>query len=156
MASPQDDEASSAPADPAGVFLDFWRRYFEQTAIQTRILFETMQGSKALGELHSQWIRPLSESLDSFMRTPAFLEILKQTLKQMVELKQQQNRADQSIAQQTGMPLTADSASVLERVLSANQAIHQRLTALEDRIQAVETILSSARAEQKAQREKEG
>jgi hypothetical protein len=152
MSSEQSSDGSSAAADPAREFLEFWRRYFEQTAIQTRILFESMHGGKALEQTHSQWTQALSKSLDSFMRTPAFLEVLKQTLKQMVEVKQLQNQAVQAAMKQSGLPLAAEFASVLERIQSAEQAILKRLAAIEDRLQAVETFLRPARLERKTRR----
>ena len=99
------ENAGPSPAvDPARDFLDFWRNYFEQTAIQTRILLESMQGGKSPDQMHNQWLGSLSQSLESFMRTPAFLEVLKQSLKRMIDLKLLQDQMTQSVAQQTGLP----------------------------------------------------
>ena len=100
----KEDTGPSPAADPARDFLDFWRNYFEQTAIQTRILLESMQGGKSPEQLHNQWLGSLSQSLESFMRTPAFLEVLKQSLKRMIDLKLLQDQMAQSAAQQTGLP----------------------------------------------------
>jgi hypothetical protein len=155
MSSGQDNEGMSSAADPARDFLEFWRNYFEQTAIQTRILLETMHGGKSLDQLHNQWLASLSQSLDSFMRTPAFLEVLKQTLKRMVDLKLLQDQTAQSVAQQTGLPLAADVTGVFERVHSAEQTILTRLAMLEDRLEAIEKTLNSSPAEKKPKRRRE-
>jgi len=155
MSSGQDNEGMSSAADPARDFLEFWRNYFEQTAIQTRILLETMHGGKSLDQLHNQWLASLSQSLDSFMRTPAFLEVLKQTLKRMVDLKLLQDQTAQSVAQQTGLPLAADVMGVFERVHSAEQTILTRLAMLEDRLEAIEKTLNSSPAEKKPKRRRE-
>lgn len=150
MASAQGNEGTSSIPDPAHDFFEFWRSYFEQTAIQTRILFENMQGGRSLDQLHNQWLGSLGESLEGFMRTPAFLEVLKQTLKRMVELKQLQDQASQSIAQQAGLPLAVDIMGVFERIHSAEQTILTRLTALEERLKAIEKTLNSVSAKKKS------
>jgi hypothetical protein len=155
MASAQGKETTSSEPDPAREFLEFWKHYFEQSAIQTRILFEGMQGGKSLDQAHNQWLGTLSESFESFMRTPAFLEMLKQTLKRMVELKQLQDQATKSIVQQTGLPLAADVTGVFERIQSAEQTILRRLAALDDRLKVIETTLGSAPAERNTRRGEE-
>jgi hypothetical protein len=138
MAPASENEGSPAVGDPARDFLEFWRNYFEQTAIQTRIFLENMQGGRGLEQLHHQWLDSLSQSLDSFMRTPAFLEVLKQSLRRMVEVKTMQDQMTQSVARQAGLPLASDVAGVFERIDSAEQTILSRLAAIEDRLEAIE------------------
>lgn len=143
MSSDQSNKGVSSAADPAREFLGFWKNYFEQTAIQTRILLESAQGGKALDQLHSQGLAALSQSLDSFMRTPAFLEVLKLSLKRMIDLKLMQDQMAETFAQQASLPLTADLTGVFERVHSAEQVILKRLALLDDRLQAIEKALNS-------------
>jgi len=154
MSSDKSNNSVSSAADPARDFLEFWRNYFEQTAIQTRILLEGMQGGKSLDQLHTQGLESLSQSLDGFMRTPPFLEVLKQSLKRMIDLKQTQNQMSQSIVQQTGLPLAADVTGVFERVHSAEQTILARLAMLDDRLKAIEKTLNSGRAEKNSKRKR--
>ena len=154
MSSDKSNEGGSSAADPARDFLEFWRNYFEQTAIQTRILLEGMQGGKSLDQLHTQGLESLSQSLDGFMRTPAFLEVLKQSLKRMIDLKQMQDQMSQSIAQQTGLPLAADVTGVFERVHSAEQTILTQLAMLDDRLKAIEKTLNSSPAEKNPKRKR--
>jgi len=154
MSSDKINEGMSSAADPAREFLDFWRNYFEQTAIQTRILLEGMQGGKSLDQLHNQGLESLSQSLDSFMRTPAFLDSLKQSLKRMVDLKQMQDQVAQTVSQQTGLPLTADITGLFERVHSAEQTILKQLVMLDDRLKAIEKTLNSGLAEKSPKRKR--
>lgn len=156
MTSSGEQMGAGPGVDPAREFLDFWRNYFEQTAIQTRIVFETMQGGKPLEQQHSQWLGALSESLDGFMRTPAFLEVLKQTLKRMTDLKRMQDEMTRSMAQQAGLPMAGDVSGLFERVSSAEQAILKRLDHLEDRLKSVEAALSSSPAEKRTPPRKKG
>jgi len=148
MASVKETEGTISTADPARDFLEFWRSYFEQTAIQTRVLLESTQGGKSLDQ-HNQWLGSLSESLDSFMRTPAFLDVLKQTLKRMIDLKVLQDQMAQSIAQQTGVAQAAGVSGVCERVHSAEHTILSRLTVLDDRLKAIEQRLPASPAKKK-------
>jgi len=154
MSSDKSSEGGSSAADPARDFLEFWKNYFEQTAIQTRILLEGMQGGKPLDQLHTQGLESLSQSLDGFMRTPAFLEVLKQSLKRMIDLKQMQDQMSQSVAQQTGLPLAADVTGVFERVHSAEQTILKQLAKLDDRLKAIEKTLNSSPAEKNPKRKR--
>jgi hypothetical protein len=154
MSSNKSNEGGISAADPARDFLEFWKNYFEQTAIQTRILLESMQGGKSLEQLHTQGLEALSQSLDGFMRTPAFLETLKQSLKRMIDLKQMQDQMSQSIAQQTGLPLAADVTGVFERIHSAEQTILARLEMLDDRLKAIEKTLNSSPPEKNPKRKK--
>jgi hypothetical protein len=144
------DERPGQTTDPAREFLDFWKNYFEQTAIQSRILLESMQGGKSLDQLHNQWLGTLSDSLDGFMRTPPFLDVLKQSIERMVAVKRQQDQMTQAVAQQVGLPLAADVTGVFERVASAERAIMARLERLEGRLEAIEHSLQSTRTEKKS------
>jgi len=143
MTAGKEQQATSSAVDPARDFLEFWRTYFEQTAIQTRILLEGMPGGKSRDQMHSQWLGALSEAIDGFMRTPAFLEVLKQTLKRMVDLKLAQDQLTQSFAQQVGLPVAHDVTGVFERVNSAEQTILARLAQLDERLKAIEAKLGS-------------
>lgn len=144
------DEGPGLTTDPAREFLDFWKNYFEQTAIQSRVLLESMQGGKSLDQLHNQWLDTLSVSLDGFMRTPPFLEMLKQSIERMVALKRQQDQLTQAVTKQVGLPLAADVTGVFERVASAERAVLARLDRLEGRLEAIENLLHSTRTEKKS------
>jgi len=146
MGLERDGQASSSTVDPAREFHDFWRDYFEQTAIQTRILLESMQGGKSPEQLHSQWLASLSQSLDDFMRTPAFLEVFKQSIRRMIDLKLAQDQMTQSAVGGAGVHLAADVAGVYERVHSAERKVLTRLTAIEERLAAIERAVSAVLA----------
>jgi hypothetical protein len=143
MTAGNDQQGTSPGVDPACEFLEFWRNYFEQTAIQSRILLEGMSRGKSPDQMHAQWLGTLGEALDGFMRTPAFLEVLKQTLRRMVDLKLAQDQLTQSFAQQASLPMAADVTGVFERVNSAEQTILARLAQLDERLKAIEAKLGS-------------
>ena len=101
MSSDKNNQGGISAADPARDFFEFWKTYFEQTAIQTRTLLEDMQGGKSLDRLPARGLESVSQSLDGFMRTPVFLEVLKQSLTRMIDLKRMQDQASQTIAPAT-------------------------------------------------------
>ena len=154
MSSDKSNEGVSLAADPSRDFLEFWKNYFEQTAIQTRILLESAPGGKSLDQLHNQGLASLSQNLDGFMRTPAFLEVLKQSLKRMIDFKLLQDQMAQAVSQQTGLPLTADITGVFERVNSAEQTILKRLEKLDERLKAIEKTLNSSPTEKNPRRKR--
>lgn len=139
-----DPREAPTAVDPARDFLDFWRNYFEQTAIQTRGLIEGMNSGRSLDRMHGQWMEAMAEGFESFMRTPAFLEVLKQSLKRMVDLKLAQDQMTQSVAQHAGMPQAADITGVFERVNSAERAIMTRLAQIDERLRSIEVKLDSS------------
>ncbi len=113
-----------------------------------------MQGGKSLEQLHNQGLAALNQSLDSFMRTPVFLEVLKQSLKRMIDLKLMQDQMTQAVCQQTGMPTATDVTGVFERVHSAEQTILKQLAKLDERLQAIEKTLNSGPAERESKRKR--
>ena len=154
MGRQRGNDGPNSTADPARDFLEFWKDYFEQTAIQTRILLESTQGGKPLQQLHSQWLDSLSKSLEDFMRTPAFLEVLKQSFRRMIDLKLAQDHMTQSMAGGVGLPQAADVAGVFERVRSAEQKVLSHLTAIENRLAAIEkAVCADSAAKDLEQRE---
>ena len=108
------------------------------------------RAGKSLDQMHSQWLGALSEGLESFMRTPAFLEVLKQTLRRMVDLKLAQDQLTQSVAQQAGLPMAGTSPAFSSASHSAEQTILTRLAQLDERLKAIETKLDTTPEPKKA------
>ncbi|WP_165226057.1 hypothetical protein [Aquisphaera insulae] len=138
MPTSGEDPGPADAADPAREFLEFWRGYFEQTAIQSRLLLEGMVGGKSAEQLQGQWLEALGRSMEGFMRTPAFMDALKQSLARMVELKRMQDQAARAAADATGMPTPPDAGSVADRVRAAEEAILARLADIDARLRAIE------------------
>ena len=86
-----------------------------------------------------RWLDAVSQSLDDFMRTPAFLELLRNNLKAVTDLKGMQDQVVQDTARQFGLPLAADITGLFERLHSTEQNIINRLQAIEERLKAIET-----------------
>jgi hypothetical protein len=130
---------SAAGADPASAMTTFWSRWLEQSARGTQAMLEVLQAAGDPQNLQRRWLDAISRSLDEFMRTPAFMEVLKNHLKALTDLKAFQDQVVQDTARQIGAPLAADITGLFERLHSTEQTILNRLQAIEDRLKASET-----------------
>jgi hypothetical protein len=81
-----------------------------------------------------------AESFDSFFRTPPFMELMRQQLKAVTDLKTMQDQMVKGAARHLGMPLADDLFGLFERLHSTEQTILDRLQAIEDRLQVIENL----------------
>ena len=130
---------SAAVVDPVTAMATFWARWLEQSSRGTQALLEVMQTACDPQQLQRRWLDAVSRSLDDFMRTPAFLELLKINLKAMTDFKGLQDQVIEDTARRLGMPLAKDITGLFERLHSTGQTILARLQAIEDRLKAIES-----------------
>jgi hypothetical protein len=130
---------SSVAADPSTMIASFWTQWLEQSSRGTQALLEAMQAAGDPMQLQRHWLDAVSRSLDDFMRTPAFLQLLGNNLKAVTDMKGMQDQVIQDTARHFGMPLAADITGLFERLHSTEQNIINRLQAIEERLKAIET-----------------
>ena len=128
----------TAAADPAAAMSSFWAQWLEQSSQGTQALMEAMQTSFDPQQIQRRWLDVMSRSFDDFMRSPAFLELMKNNLKAVTDLKGMQDQMIQDTARQFGIPLVGDIAGLFERLQSTENTILNRLQAIEDRLKAIE------------------
>jgi len=139
MYSTESKPNSSVAIDPSTVIASFWTQWLEQSSRGTQALLEAMQGVGDPQQLQRNWLDAVSRSLDDFMRTPTFLELLRNNLKAVTDLKGLQDQVVQDTARHFGLPLAADITGLFERLHSAEQNIINRLQVIEDRLNAIDT-----------------
>ena len=105
----------------------FWAQWLEQSSQGTQALLEVMQTAGDPQQIQRRWLDAVSRSLDDFMRTPAFLELMKNNLKAVTDLKGMQDQIVEDTARQFGMPLAGDITGLFERLHSTEQTILDRL-----------------------------
>jgi hypothetical protein len=103
--------------------------------------------------LSEEGLASLCANMDQWLRSPVFLEALKQSLGRMVELKQLQNQFTDAVSEQAG-PAAVDFGGLLKRIEIAQQTILQRLAALEERLLAIDGSLRSGDVGQAPKRKK--
>jgi hypothetical protein len=130
---------SVVTTDPSTMIASFWTQWLEQSSRGTQALLEVMQGAGDPQQLQRRWLDAMSRSLDDFMRTPTFLQLVGNNLKAVTDLKGMQDQVIQDTARHFGMPLAADITGLFERLHSTEQNIINRLQAIEERLKAIET-----------------
>lgn len=132
----------SAQPDPASQIAAFWTEWFTQSNDQARTILEALRGAGDPQAMQKRWLDAMAQSLDGFMRTPAFLEAMQRNLKMMTDLKAMQDQVVQDVARHTGAPLASDITGLFERLDSAERSLQNRLKAIENRLKAIEAKLS--------------
>jgi hypothetical protein len=130
---------SSAVADPVAAMASFWSQWLEQSSRGTQALLEAMKAAGDPQQIQRRWLEAVSRSLDEFMRSPAFLELLKNNLKAVTDLKGMHDQVVEDTARQLGMPMAKDITGLYERLHSTEQTILERLSAIEERLKAIES-----------------
>jgi hypothetical protein len=122
----------------------FWARWIEQSTRGTQALLEIMQSAGNAGQLRERqqrWLEAAAENAEGFMRSPPFLELMRQQLKAITDLKTAQDQVVKGAARHLGMPLADDVFGLFERLNSTEQTILSRLHAIEERLQRIEERL---------------
>jgi len=131
----------AAAADPASMVAAFWAQWLEQSTRGTQALLEITQGvgdPQQTHERQQRWLETAAESADSFLRTPPFMELMRQQLKAVTDLKTMQDKLVKGTARHLGMPLADDVFGLFQRLHSTEQKILERLQAIEERLQTIE------------------
>jgi hypothetical protein len=134
-----DDKAASTPNPLA----ELWANLFEQSNQQAKVMLDMMKTAGDPQELQRRWLDAIGQSLDSFMRTPAFLESLQHNLKTITDMKIMQDRFIKDAADQVGLPLASDINGLFERINSIEQTILTRLKTIENKLKTIEGKLDT-------------
>jgi len=140
-----DPDEKSTPADPAAAMAAFWGQWLEQSSRGTQALWGAMQSACDPQQARGAWLDAVSRSLEDFMRSPAFLEAMKRNLKALTDTKSLHDQIVQGTAGPAGVPTVGDISGLFERLKSTEQAILDRLRAIEGRLEAIEARRESGR-----------
>jgi len=149
MSADSDTNSQTKPgaaADPTSMVAAFWAQWLEQSTRGTQALLEITQGigdPRQTQERQQRWLETAAESFDSFLRTPPFMELMRQQLKAITDLKTMQDQMVKGAARHLGMPLADDVFGLFERLHSTEQTIIDRLQAIEERLQAIEERITA-------------
>jgi hypothetical protein len=119
-------------------FVDFWSGYIQQANDATRELLEGMNGNADVKSWQRRWFDTVSKSMDAYMRTPAFLQAMKQNTDFLVKAKRQADDVATEIARNANIPTAADISGLFERLHSVEEVILGRLARIEQRLQTIE------------------
>jgi hypothetical protein len=134
---------SEQPQSAAGVdsfvrpYLDFWTSYFNQTTQSTRGLFESANGGSEPRALQRRWLEAVSRSMDAYLRSPLFLNAMKQNLDAAVKAKLQVDDLTKEFARNANIPTAGDIAGLFERLRSVEDAMLSRLAKIDERLKTI-------------------
>ena len=137
------DVKTDSPAIGANPLAQLWANMFEQSNQQAQAMIDLMKATGDPQELHRRWLDAIGQSLDGFMRTPAFLESMQHNLKVMTDMKSMQDRFIKDAADQVGLPLASDINGLFERINSIEQTILTRLKNIDAKLKAIEGKLGN-------------
>jgi hypothetical protein len=86
-----------------------------------------------------QWLGAVAETLDRYMRTPAFLETMRRNFEAMTQCKGASEDLARDVSRATGIPRIDDISGLFERLQIGQEAIIARLGGLEQRLDALES-----------------
>lgn len=127
----QADGVTNAFFEP---WMEFWSQAMDQGKEQATALLAAMQGTPDPEALRRRWMEALAANMDKFLRSPAFLEAMRQNFAAITELKAHGEEAAQKAAREAGVPRLADVSGLFERLHLAQQVMLERLSAIERRL----------------------
>jgi hypothetical protein len=145
-----DENSFNGQIDPIiQPFVEFWSGYAKHANDTTRELLEGLDGNADVKSWQRRWYDAVSKSMDAYMRSPMFLQTVKQNTDAMIKTKQQTDDLTTEFARNANIPTAGDISGLFERLHSVEEAILGRLGRLEEKLA---TIQQQIGAEQPAGR----
>ena len=119
-------------------FVDFWSSYITEANDSTRRLIEGINGSADLKSWQRRWFDAVSRSMEAYMRTPAFLQMMRENTDLVVEVKRQADDLAAEFARNANIPTASDISGLFERLHSVEEVILGRLGRIEGRLTTLE------------------
>lgn len=127
-------------------YVNFWSDYIRQTNDFTRELLEGMNGNSNAKTWQRRWFDVVSQSMDAFLRSPAFLQAMKQNTDLAIKAKQQADDVAAEFARNANIPTANDISGLFERLHSVEEGIVVRLSRIEERMDALAQRIDAGQA----------
>jgi hypothetical protein len=119
-------------------FVDFWSSYAKHADATARELLEGLDGNADVKTWQRRWFDAVSKSMDAYMRSPFFLQAVKQNTDAMIKTKQHADDVATEFARNANIPTAGDISGLFERLHSVEETILQRLGRIEERLASIE------------------
>jgi hypothetical protein len=135
---------ASAACDPiVKPFVEFWSDYLKQANDATREFLDDIDGQADIKSFQRRWFDTVSKSAEAYMRTPAFLQSIKQNTDAAIKLKLQADDVANELARNANIPTAGDISGLFERLHSVEEAILDRLSRIDVRLESIEQKIGS-------------
>lgn len=136
-------ETSGTYDEVVNPWVDYWMKLCEQNTQWTQALMAGTPEHVDPTTIRKQWLGAMSESIESYMRSPAFLEGMKQNAEMMTATKTTSELAKREMARQAGVPHIEDISGLYERLQTDHEVVMHRLNAIDARLASIEKQLSA-------------
>ena len=120
-------------------YREFWADYVQRASDTAKQMFQTATGADADPRTwQRRWLEAVSQSMDAYLRSPAFLGAMKQNMDMMIKTKLQADDFTKEFARNANLPTASDLTGIFERLRSAEDAILARLAQMDRRLEAIE------------------
>jgi hypothetical protein len=120
-------------------YREFWAEYVERASATARQMFQTATGADADPRTwQRRWLEAVAQSMDAYLRSPAFLRAMKQNMDMIIKTKLQADDFAKEVARNANLPTASDVTGIFERLRSTEDAILARLAQMDRRLEAIE------------------
>jgi hypothetical protein len=141
------DQETNGAFDPVvEPFVDFWSQYVKQANDTTREYLDGYGDGSNIKTFQRRWLDAVSKSVDAYLRSPVFLQAMKQNTDAAVKLKRQADDLSAEFARNANIPTATDISGLFERLHSVEEAILNRLGGIEERLQTIEHQIAAGQA----------
>jgi hypothetical protein len=135
-----DTTGTSTEFDPVTrPLMNFWSDYANQVNRATRELFSGFEDGSQLKTWNRKWMDAVGQSMDAYMRTPAFLRAMKRQTESAVQVKRKADDLVSEMARNANIPTANDISGLFERLKSTEDAILRRLDDIDGRFAELES-----------------
>jgi hypothetical protein len=121
-------------------YREFWADYAERASAAARQVFQTATGADADPRTwQRRWLEAVRQSTDAYLRSPTFLQAMKQNMDMMIKAKLQADDFTKEFARNANLPTASDLTGLFERLRGLEDAILTRLTQIDHRLEAIES-----------------
>lgn len=119
-------------------FVEFWSDYAKRADDTAKQFLDGIDDNTNLKTWQRRWFDAVSKSADAYMRSPMFLQVMKQNTDAAVRLKRQSDDLASEIARNANIPTASDISGLFERLHSIEEIILGRLGRIDERLEAIE------------------
>jgi predicted nucleic acid-binding Zn-ribbon protein len=137
-----DQSKAAGEMDPlVRPFLEVWSSFLVQTGESARKLLESYDRSGNVGQLSRERLDSAREKMDDYLRSPEFLNAMKQNIDVMIKTKRQLNDLYRELAPHAGGAASGEFQELSEGLRAAGESVRARLSEIEKQMATVDAKL---------------
>ena len=140
-----DEKQTNGAFDPVvRPFAELWSDYAKQANEATREMLNGIDDSSNIKAWQRRWFDAVSKSAEAYMRTPVFLQAMKQNTDTAMKLKRQSDDLVSEIARNANIPTASDISGLFERLHSIEEVILGRIGRIDERLDSIEEKIGAS------------